>query len=121
VGNPGWQGSNTFVDLALLRAAGGFTDGLRSLNDRDLALRLLRHTQARPALTGKWTATWTCDTAGALSEPRSAAKREGLRRFWAMYCLDMGAEEQSAFFERARSLFGILPQEITVAEGEDRG
>ena len=118
VGNPGWQGSNTFVDLELLRAVGGFTDGLASLNDRDLAIRLLRHSKARPALTRRWTATWYCDTVGALSEPRSVAKREGLRQFWIMYGEEMSDDEKTAFFTRARHLFGIPAEEIT---GEDGG
>ena len=121
VGNPGWQGSNTFVDLELLRAVGGFTDGLPSLNDRDLAFRLLRHSKARPTLTGRWTATWYCDTGGALSEPKSVAKREGLRRFWGMYSREMTADEEEAFFERARRLFGIPADVITAMKDADLG
>lgn len=86
VGNSGWQGSNTFVRLPLLLKAGGFRDGLQSLNDRDLAIRLLRATQIPPALVGKWTSSWRVQTNGqSLSAPRSQAKLSGLRWFWRIY------------------------------------
>lgn len=79
-GNPGWQGSNTFVKLSLLVAVGGFRDGLLSTNDRDLAIRLLRHRRCRLAYTGRWTATWHLRTRGEqLSTRGGLAKRQGLR------------------------------------------
>jgi len=113
VGNPGWQGSNTFVDLDLLVAAGGFREGMASLNDRDLAIRLLRHPRAAWRLTGRWTASWYADTPGNLSEARSEAKREGLRAFWGLYGDEMGPGERSSFFDRAERLFGFAVGEIT--------
>ena len=107
VGNPGWQGSNTFVSMDLIRATGGFRDGLASLNDRDFAIRLLRHPGARWNLTGCWTATWTLDTPGNLSSRLSDAKLLGLRRFWRLYGEEMTESERSAFFERSERLFGF--------------
>jgi len=41
VGNPGWQGSNTFIRCSTVVSAGAFTPGLQSCNDRDLAIRVL--------------------------------------------------------------------------------
>ena len=41
VGNPGVQGSNLFVTLEALMAAGGFDEALPSCTDRDLMIRLL--------------------------------------------------------------------------------
>ncbi|MFC1897858.1 glycosyltransferase family 2 protein, partial [Chloroflexota bacterium] len=41
VGNPHWQGSNTFIRLSALIAAGGFDESFTSTNDRDLGIRLL--------------------------------------------------------------------------------
>lgn len=111
-GNPGWQGSNTFVELALLVEAGGFREGLPSLNDRDLAIRLLRQPKATWRLTGRWTATWHADTPGNLSEPGSQAKREGLRAFWDLYGSEMTPAERARFFGRAERLFGISAKEI---------
>jgi hypothetical protein len=53
VGNPGWQGSNTFVTLDLFQRIGGFTVGLRSANDRDLAVRILDQPDVRIAFTNE--------------------------------------------------------------------
>lgn len=117
-GNPGWQGSNTFVDLALLLAVGGFRQGLASLNDRDLAIRLLRHPSARWRVTGRWTATWNVDTPGNLSTPGSAAKRSGLRAFWRLYGSEMTFDERTAYFERAERLFAFAEADITATEDE---
>lgn len=114
VGNPGWQGSNTFVRLSLLLQAGGFRDGLQSLNDRDLAIRLLRVSQTPPVLVRKWTSSWRIQTNGqSLSTPRSPAKLSGLRWFWRIYGDEMTEAETEAFFDRAANLFGIPRVHIT--------
>jgi len=114
VGNPGWQGSNTFVRLSLLLQAGGFRDGLQSLNDRDLAIRLLRISQGPPALVPKWTSSWRVQANGqSLSAPRSQAKLSGLRWFWRIYGDQMTDAETEAFFDRAANLFGIPRVQIT--------
>src|SRR5690554_2857988 len=41
-GNPGWQGSNTFIKLSTAMRVGGYTNGLISCNDRDFAIRALQ-------------------------------------------------------------------------------
>ncbi|MFE8598744.1 glycosyltransferase family 2 protein [Archangium violaceum] len=113
VGNPGWQGSNTFVSRRLWAAVGGFRDGLQSLNDRDLAIRLLRVPEVRVSYTGVWTATWNLSTrGGTLSTPRAAAKISGLRWFWRLYGGEMSPQEAEAFFARARDLFAVQRDEI---------
>lgn len=114
-GNPGWQGSNTFVDIELFAAVGGFRESLRSLHDRDLAIRLLRHPEARPALVQHWTATWRIDLPGRLSDRRGSAKLDGLRTFWTIYGHEMSDPERAAFFDRAERLFGFSSQEICTA------
>jgi hypothetical protein len=113
VGNPGWQGSNTFVSLPLLMAVGGFDETLASLHDRDLALRLLQCPAARPILIRQWTATWHFGTPGSLSLPGAPRKLEGLRRFWQIHGGFMSAEEQASFFSRAERLFGF-PRAVIV-------
>lgn len=117
-GNPGWQGSNTFVTLDLLMRVGGFREGLASLNDRDLAFRLLSHPMARWRLVPRWTATWHADTPGNLSTPRSIQKLEGLRSFWALYGSQMAPEEKRRFFRRARRVFGIAEQDIVSPDAQ---
>lgn len=112
VGNGGWQGSNTFVQLPHLLRVGGFREELRSLNDRDLAIRLLRHPDTRLALVGQWTATWHLGTPCCLSERGSSAKLAGLRSFWALYGNEMTPDEATAFFGRAMQYFDISEEQI---------
>jgi hypothetical protein len=114
VGNPGWQGSNTFVSLPLIRKAGGFRGGLMSLNDRDLAIRLLRLSDTQPTQVARWTATWYADTPGALSSRGGKTKLVGLRQFWSLYGAEMTPAESHAFFTRAETLFGFNQKEIRV-------
>jgi len=56
-GNPGWQGSNTFVRLSCLEEAGRFDEALTSTHDRDPAIRLLRLPGFKLVQTGCCTAT----------------------------------------------------------------
>lgn len=111
VGNPGWQGSNTFVRLAALEAIGGFDEQLPSMHDRDLAVRLLRHPGTSWVLVPEWTATWFVGTPGCLTAP-SATKLTALRRFLVKHGSLMGADERRAYFERAHRLFGFSQAEI---------
>jgi len=112
VGNPGWQGSNTFVRLDLLRSVGGFQEHLASLHDRDVAVRLLDHPRASPALVPRWTATWHLDTRRSLSAPRSPAKIKGLRTFWALHGHRMDDAQRGEYFRRAERLFGFTADAI---------
>lgn len=108
VGNPGWQGSNTFVKLEALMRVGGFTDGLPSTNDRDLAVRILGLPNLKVAFTHRMTATWHIDSqADALSRPGSAEKRAGLLQFLAMHGHLMSPDVMTRFKARARDLFGV--------------
>lgn len=112
-GNPGLQGSNTFVAVSTLDRAGDFTDGLASLNDRDLAVRLLSLPDLRIAYTGEWTATWYHgDAPAALSTPRSLAKIAGLQAFWRMHGPKMSTDTAAAYFDRAWRFFGVSQEEI---------
>lgn len=113
-GNPGWQGSNTFMSLDVFLRVGGFRDGLPSLNDRDLAIRVLDQPDVRIGYTHLWTATWIMDsTRKTLSSRGSTAKLQGLQAFWHLYQHRMTLYDGQAFFERAWRLFGISQDEIT--------
>jgi glycosyltransferase involved in cell wall biosynthesis len=119
VGNPGWQGSNTFVHMDMFRAVGGFRNGLLSANDRDLAIRLLRDKRCRIGFTERWTATWRLQTAGhQISSVGSHEKLAGLRWFWHLYGSWMTEEESGVFFGRATQLFGI-GERVIVQPGND--
>jgi glycosyltransferase involved in cell wall biosynthesis len=111
VGNPGWQGSNTFVRMAALEAVGGFDEQLPSMHDRDLAVRLLRHPGVSWVLVPEWTATWFMGTPGCLTA-RSSSKLVALRRFLGKHGAHMREEDRSAFLERAKRLFGYTQTDI---------
>ncbi len=126
VGNEGWQGSNTFVTMDLMRGVGGFRETLPCMHDRDLAVRMLRHPEARPVLVPRWTSTWYIDRGGRLSERRGELKLVGLRNFWRLYASELSVEERRAYLDRAERLFGFGEAEVTsgvqVLElGVDRG
>ncbi len=117
-GNPGWQGSNTFARLSLLLAVGGFRDGLASLNDRDLAVRVLRTPGVRATVVLRWTATWHLDPGTGLSSAGSAAKLRGLAAFWSLYGGEMSEIQAERFFARSERLFGF-DRESIVAQNVD--
>lgn len=111
VGNPGWQGSNTFAKLELLQRIGGFTSGLRSANDRDLAIRILDQANVHLAFTNQMTATWHIGTrTDAISAYGSEDKRLGLRQFHQMYRHRMTELQLQSAVERAIQLFGVNPE-----------
>lgn len=113
IGNPGWQGTNTFVKTSTLIKAGKFTDGLVSTNDRDLAIRLLSLNKINIAYTNTCTATWYCgERDDALSAKKSPQKLEGLSQFYAMYHHLMTTQAKQSFFQRAKDLFNFEQQDI---------
>ena len=110
IGNPGWQGSNTFVRAETLRRAGDFTDGLQSLNDRDLAIRVLSLEGIHMSFTGRMTSTWHLGREfDALSRPGAPEKRSGISQFLALHGHRMSPQVKAAFAQRCRQLFGIDP------------
>ncbi|HBP1718585.1 TPA: glycosyltransferase family 2 protein [Pseudomonas aeruginosa] len=107
-GNPGWQGSNTFIRIATLLRAGGFTPGLSSCNDRDLAIRVLSLDDVRPAFTARHTVNWHHERGRAcLSSAGSDGKLNGLARFHQLHGWRMTVELEIRFFTRAQDLFGL--------------
>lgn len=113
VGNPGWQGSNTFILSQTIRSINGFTSGMRSSNDRDLAIRLLSIPDFKMAYTNKFTATWYCgERKNALSHPGSKSKLYGLAQFYHSYCNIMTSEQKQRFFQRSQSLFNFSEKDI---------
>lgn len=113
VGNPGWQGSNTFCRLQLLKSVGGFTDGLISSNDKDLAIRILAIPEIVITYTQTVTVTWNLGVhSNALSARGSRQKIKGCAQFLSLYGKLMSAEQQHKYFERTLSKFDITKQVI---------
>ena len=108
--NPGIQGSNLFVRLSVLLAAGGFDENLRSTTDRDLCIRIaelgtVRYGQVPHALVDHYADA----ERQRLSTRGSPAKIEGLNAFWAKYVARMTSEQRQSFSTRASTLFGWTP------------
>lgn len=108
VGNPGWHGSNTFVKVSALESVGGFTAGLVSCNDRDLAIRLLRNRDLTISYTKTATVKWYIhEGTEALSAPGSQQKMTGCAQFLSLHGSKMSAGEKDAFFRRIECLFNL--------------
>ncbi|MBI2898502.1 MAG: methyltransferase domain-containing protein [Deltaproteobacteria bacterium] len=107
VGNPNIQGSNLFVRLGTLVAAGLFDEGLASTTDRDLCIRIadlggVRYARVPRALVHHH----AYPASLRLSTPGSPAKIKGLTSFWRKYRGRMDEERSRAFHDRATTLFG---------------
>lgn len=112
VGNPGWQGSNTFVRNGLLKLV-GFTDGLVSSNDKDLAIRVLSNPLINIAYTGCATVDWTCNaSSGALSAKGSVQKLKGCAQFLKLHGHRMNERQEAQYFERMVQLFDLSKTDI---------
>jgi len=106
VGNPGIQGSNLFVRLSVLLAAGGFDEALRSTTDRDLCIRIADLGTVRYGRLPLVLVEHFADPGrGRLSTRGSAAKLDGLTAFWRKYVGRMTVEQRRAFSDRAADLF----------------
>ena len=106
VGNPGIQGSNLFVRLSVLLAAGLFDEGLRSTTDRDLCIRIadmggVRYGRLAASLVDHFAETGR----DRLTTRGSESKIQGLTAFWRKYSCRMTTAQQEAFQNRARKLF----------------
>jgi len=112
IGNPGWQGSNTFAKVSRLMEAGGFREGLTSCHDRDLAIRILDLAGVRISFTRHFTATWHLNAcSGSLSQP-GPQKRQALRLFLELHGYRMSPEVRKRFMARCFELFQITPEEL---------
>ena len=113
IGNPGWQGSNTFIKSKLTKQVGGFTDGLISGNDRDFAIRILALKSVDIRYTHKATVDWICNQyPDALSAPGSKQKRRGSAQFLKLHGNKMSQQELEIYFQRANKFFSLSKNEI---------
>jgi len=108
--NPGIQGSNLFVRLSVLLAAGGFDEALRSTTDRDLCIRISDLGTVRYGRLAVPLVRHFADSMGPrLSTRGSEAKFAGLTAFWQKYAGRMTATQRLAFCDRAWALFDWRP------------
>ncbi|EGQ8030643.1 glycosyltransferase family 2 protein [Vibrio parahaemolyticus] len=113
IGNPGWQGSNTFIKTELATQVGGFTDGLISGNDKDFAIRILESGLVTIRYTDIATVDWICNqSSDALSAPGSQQKLRGCAQFLKLHGNKMTRSEMDIYFERASVLFDLSKKDI---------
>ncbi len=110
VRNPHIQGSNLFVRLQKLLEAGGFDEALASTTDRDLCIRLTDLGSIRyGTLNEHLVHHYAEHDRNRLSTPGGDAKCAGLRSFFRKYRGRMSEEQQEAFVDRSRAMFGCDP------------
>jgi len=108
--NPGIQGSNLFVRLSALLAAGLFDEALASTTDRDLCIRLAASGSVRYArLPHALVHHHADDDRPRLSTSGSGPKRAGLDGFFWKYQGHMSKAERDSLCERAARLFDWQP------------
>ena len=112
IGNPGWQGSNTFALVSKLVAAGGFRESLTSCHDRDLAIRMLDLPGIRTSFTKKTTATWNLNSySNTLSQP-GLLKNKALQHFLKLHEHRMSSEIRKKFISRCSELYSLEENEL---------
>lgn len=115
-GNPGWQGSNTFIRLTSFLQAGGYSDGLISCNDRDLAIKVLDTISISIGYTLCPTVKWNINhSTDALSAKGSHQKLTGAAQFFNKYSHRMDQNQQEKYFLRMESLFNLTKKQICKA------
>jgi GT2 family glycosyltransferase len=108
VGNPHWQGSNTFARLNALLGAGGFDESFESTNDRDLGLRLLDLPWVRWSFVDEHLVHHHAEPGTErLSRRGSPRKEAGLKAFYAKYRGRMTEALSEKFFTRSREIFDL--------------
>lgn len=112
-GNPGWQGSNTFVRLSKLEEAGCFDETLPCTHDRDLAIRLLSLSSFQHIRTGAVTVRYMLDEdLPAYTRWRNPVKLAGLRQFLTKHRHRMNSNDYELFLQRASQAFGFTFDEF---------
>jgi len=107
-GNPGWQGSNTFMRTAAFLEIGMFDENLICTHDRDLAVRFLSDDSFSCSITGKATATFYLGI-GRETLTTGSQKKDGLLQFWNKHKGLMSEEDAEAFKDRSLRYFGVEP------------
>ena len=125
-GNPGIQGSNLFVRLSVLLAAGGFDEEIKSTTDRDLCIRIaelgsIKYRRRAVPLVNHFAEP----ERARLSRRGSKVKIAGLTAFWRKYVGRMTEEQRRMFREHATRRFDWEPPHdaaaISLSAGRSAG
>ncbi|MGL1890595.1 MAG: glycosyltransferase [Spirochaetaceae bacterium] len=115
-GNPGWQGSNTFMKLSFLKEVGSFDEKQVSTHDRDLAVRSISHKNFSGTVTRVRTMFYRIDSGRTvLTTKGSPSKKAGLLQFWRKHNSKMSEEIKQGFLDRAEDKF-LVPRALFFLE-----
>lgn len=108
-GNPGWQGSNTFIKAFFIKSVGSFDEKMVCTHDRDLAVRCLSNPLFKYSFTNKTTVNYYLDKDRDALTSKKKVKTTGLLQFWEKYHNIMNEKEKSNFIIRACKYFKVNP------------
>lgn len=112
-GNPGFEGSNTFIRLKTLLTAGCFDEALHSLVDRDFLVRVFQQNPQYKIIPKHLVTVYTDENRERLTTNRKK-KIQSLQIFYYKYQHWMGSEEKEFFFKRAENYFSIQRGDIEI-------
>lgn len=105
-GNPGWEGSNTFLRYSACQKVRFFDEKLSCTHDRDLAIRLLSTPSFRLKILSKSTVKHYIES-DRVTLTNSPKKKIGMVQFWRKHSWRMSESDKIAFRERAKELFQL--------------
>lgn len=105
-GNPGWEGSNTFLRYSAFQKVRFFDEKLACTHDRDLAVRLLSKPSFRLKILSESTAKHYIESE-RVTLTNSPKKEKGMVQFWRKHSWRMSEVDKVAFRQRAKELFKL--------------
>lgn len=105
-GNPGWEGSNTFLRYSAFQKVCFFDEKLSCTHDRDLAVRLLSTPSFRLKILSESTAKHYIES-DRVTLTNSLKKKIGMVQFWRKHSSRMSESDKIAFRQRAKELFQL--------------
>lgn len=119
IGNPGIQGSNTFIKLSMLLKAGGFDENIIATIDRDLFVRVFLQNPKYKVINKKLVIQHTDNDRERLTTNYDI-KKKCLNLFFHKYKNLMNDTETEKFFQRAENLFSVTIQDFKLPEQPTR-
>jgi len=105
-GNPGWQGSNTFVKSKLLGEVDGYDENLLCCHDRDIAIRILNK-KPNISFTDNVTVSFYLGTNRGSLTTSEYGKWTGLLQFFSKHREEMNKVMIKNFKSRSKNLFNM--------------
>jgi glycosyltransferase involved in cell wall biosynthesis len=115
IGNPGLQGSNTFIKLSMLLKAGAFDESIIATIDRDLFIRVFFLKPKYKVINKKLVIQHTDNDRERLTT-NYYVKKKCLNLFFNKYKNFMNEVETEQFLERSKNLFSVTIEDFKLNE-----